>query len=95
MARMMTVAAMPESDADRDLRERVRARGGLVNQADIARRIGRSSTRVGTLVKEAGFPSPVGRVAGRPVWSWAQVEEYRREQATVGGAARRLAEGKR
>ena len=57
--------------------EQIAAKGGLVNQGELARRWNLSAQRVNGLVCASDFPAPVGEVGGRPVWLFDEADEWR------------------
>lgn len=62
----------------------LQASGGLLNRADIARRLEISDSRAWQLVRQRHFPEPAGEVGGRPVWLAAAVEHYRQHPPPTG-----------
>lgn len=63
-----------------ELRRAIAAGGGLVNGAELARRWNVSRVRAHELVTQDDFPEPVAHVAGRPVWLFNEVDEWREKR---------------
>lgn len=61
-----------------DLRDMIEGAGGLANQSDLARRWGIGRQWVSEVVQRDDFPAPVTSVGGRPVWSVAEADAWRR-----------------
>jgi predicted DNA-binding transcriptional regulator AlpA len=55
---------------------------GLGSQADLAARWGVTRQRVWQLVREAGFPAPVGRVNGQAVWLVGEADDWRKDRTS-------------
>lgn len=71
-----------------ELREALGLAGGLVAQADIARRYHLSPSRTNELVHDPSFPKPLGRVATKTnVWLVVDVDAWMAGRHVGGSAA--------
>jgi hypothetical protein len=48
----------------------------LVTRAEIGRRLHMGRGRAASVVDEAGFPAPVGRLGDRVIWRWGDVRAW-------------------
>lgn len=57
----------------------------LVGLTDAARRLGVAPNTVWRWSRLDGFPKPAGRVSGRNVWQYADLERWHRERTVDRG----------
>lgn len=68
-----------------DLRDAIKAAGGLLTQADIARRYSVSKERAAEIVSSAGYPAPLeGKIGRSLVWIGNEVDAWRSATRAVG-----------
>ena len=48
----------------------------IVGLTEIAERTGSSKQTVWSWTSREGFPEPIARVSGRPVWNWPEVSKW-------------------
>jgi predicted DNA-binding transcriptional regulator AlpA len=51
----------------------------LLTRAEVAQRLGRSTSTVKRLQMTPGFPKPVRMAGGRPMWRASEIETFLRE----------------
>lgn len=52
----------------------------LVTGAEIARRLGLTTSRIHQLRERPDFPTPIGKVGQAIVWRWADVEKWAKQR---------------
>lgn len=68
----------------RELWDQLAAVGGLVTVAEIAGRLDVSRAYASKITRRDDFPEPVDTLGDRPVWLWADVQEWRSSERRPG-----------